>query len=61
MLYHDANARLQLARERAAELEREYRRANPLEADAAPRPERLAPLLGRLRRARLQRRPAYRA
>jgi hypothetical protein len=61
MLYHDANSRLQLARERAAELEREYRRAQRHERDAAPRPERLAHLLSRLRRARLQRRPAYRA
>jgi hypothetical protein len=62
MLYHDADSRLQLARERADELAREYRRAQKADGDGAQhRPERLALLLGRLRRARLERRPAYRA
>ena len=62
MLYHDADTRLQLARERADELAREYRRAQRADADGARRrPERLALLLSRLRRTRLERRPAYRA
>jgi hypothetical protein len=62
MLYHDADSRLQLARERADELARDYRRAQKHDADAArQRPERLAHVLNRLRRTRLERRPAYRA
>ena len=49
MLFHDTHTRLQLARERADELSREYRRAQKPDADSGPRrPERLA-----LRRRRL--------
>jgi hypothetical protein len=61
MLYHDVATRLQLARERADELAREYHRAQRTVADGARRPERPAPLLSRLRRTRFERRPAYRA
>lgn len=66
MLYYDHEAHRQFARERAAELAREYRRAQKppgagaLAGDAA---RRYAPvrLLARLRRQILDRTPAYRA
>ena len=60
MLYHDADTFLQLARERADELAREYRRSQKPEADGRPRrPERLALLPSRARRTRLERAPTW--
>ena len=60
MYPYDADSRLQLARERAAELAREYDRARR-EAPRASRRRRRAPAVALLRALRPSRRPAYRA
>jgi len=64
MLYHDSNGRLQLARERAAELARDYERrksrAEP-RGDAQARRPALAALLQLLRRDRAGQGSASRA
>jgi hypothetical protein len=57
MLDYDADARRQLARERAEALARDYRRAQkaPAEAEGKARAVGLRLLAGRLRRRRLAR------
>lgn len=66
MLYYDHETRRQLSRERAGELAREYRRAQKGSAAQSAGAGRgsaigLASILGRLRRERPERAPAYRS
>lgn len=62
MLDYDADVRSQLARERAEELARDYRRSQrrARQDDVSMRKAGLALLVGRLRRRRLARAAAYR-